>query len=387
MRCTCSPAARPLDRRRGPLRCERDGEVTVWRDAGPPAPRWPGVRLRACLGWLGWWWSRNRFENGMRMRRLLESGRGHARRSIWSRSPSAAARGSSSTAAGERRKVVRFHSPAELIMPFYDTRSGDRRLCARLERRGFRRAAAATACSDFLAREVANRLGFRQPIVTVPNGIDLAPTDGACRRSTCARRSAATGARAAEPVVLFAGRFEPRKGSALLGELVPELLARRAVHFVVLGEDLFGHAERDLAPRCRARQGEARMGALHLLGRRAARRRPGGDAAGRRRAAAQPLGERPLHGARGDGRRARRWWRRGSAESRRWSRTAAKRCSPRTRTSRRISPRSSCLLDDRELARQPRGSRRGRGSNASSPPSAWPRARSRSIGVSSERAG
>jgi glycosyltransferase involved in cell wall biosynthesis len=146
-------------------------------------------------------------------------------------------------------------------MPFYATRPGDRRLCARLERRGFRHAAAATACSGFLAREVAARLAFPQPVVTVPNGIDLA----AAGRASDFGLRAAIGAAADEPVVLFAGRFEPRKGSGLLCELVPELLARRALRFVVVGEDLFGEAGGELSARCRKRQCE---GALHLLGRR-----------------------------------------------------------------------------------------------------------------------
>ncbi len=240
----------------GATSSERDGEVTVWRDGGSRAAH----RLGALLGALGWWWSRNRLENGLRMRRLLR--RVGSRRALdVVEVPECGAEGLFLDRRWERRKVVRFHSPAELIMPFYATRPGDRRLCARLERRGFRHAAAATACSRFLAREVANRLAFPQPVVTVPNGIDLAD---AGRVSDFDLR-AAIGAAADEPVVLFAGRFEPRKGSGLLCELVPELLARRALRFVVVGEDLFGEAGGELSARCRKRQCE---GALHLLGRR-----------------------------------------------------------------------------------------------------------------------
>jgi glycosyltransferase involved in cell wall biosynthesis len=242
----------------GATRSERDGDVTVWRDGGSRAAH----RLGAPLGALGWWWSRNRLENGLRMRRLL--------RRVASRQaldlievPECGGEGLFLDRRWERRKVVRFHSPAELIMPFYATRSGDRRLCARLERRGYRRAAAATACSEFMAREVATRLAFTTPIVTVPNGLDLAALAG----SALFDLRAAIGAAADEPVLLFAGRFEPRKGSALLSELVPELLARRAVRVVVLGEDLFGQAAGELAERCRERQ---RGGRLHLLGRRPA---------------------------------------------------------------------------------------------------------------------
>ena len=240
----------------GATSSERDGEVTVWRDGGSRAAH----RLGALLGALGWWWSRNRLENGLRMRRLLR--RVGSRRALdVVEVPECGAEGLFLDRRWERRKVVRFHSPAELIMPFYATRPGDRRLCARLERRGFRHAAAATSCSRFLAREVANRLAFPQPVVTVPNGIDLA----AAGRASGFDLRAAIGAAADEPVVLFAGRFEPRKGSALLCELVPELLASRALRFVVVGEDLFGEAGGELSARCRKRQCE---GALHLLGRR-----------------------------------------------------------------------------------------------------------------------
>ena len=242
----------------GPVRCERDGEVTVWRDSGPAMAR----RFSVPLARFGWWWSRNRFENGMRMRRLLQS--------VSSRQgldvvevPECGGEGLFLGSRWERRKVVRFHSPAALIMPFYATRPGDRRLCAWLERRGFRQAAAATACSDYLAREVATRLSFATPIVTVPNGIDLAQAD----RPSPFDLRAEIGAATHEAVVLFAGRIEPRKGSALLCDLVPELLSRRAVRFAVLGEDLFGHGAGALAARCRER---GVLGALHLLGRRPA---------------------------------------------------------------------------------------------------------------------
>ena len=240
----------------GTQSCERDGEVSVWRDGGSRAAH----RLGAPLGALGWWWSRNRLVNGLRMRRLLE--RVASRQTLdLIEVPECGGEGLFLGRRWESRKVVRFHSPAELIMPLYATRSGDRRLCARLERRGFRRAATATACSGFLAREVAQRLGYPRPIVTLANGIDLAETEPAAPFDL--RRE--IGAAESERVVLFAGRFEPRKGSALLCELVPELLARRAVHFVVVGEDLFGAGAGELAARCRERQREP---CLHLLGRR-----------------------------------------------------------------------------------------------------------------------
>lgn len=240
----------------GAVRSERDGEVVVWRDAGS---RW-AHRLGAPFGAIGWWWSRNRLTNGLRMRRLLERV-ASLRELDLIEVPECGGEGRFLRRRWERRKVVRFHSPAELIMPYYATRAGDRWLCARLERGGYRRAAAATACSEFLAQEVVQRLGYAHPVATVANGIDLEEAD----RAADFDLRAAIGAAPHETVVLFAGRFEPRKGSALLCELVPELLVRRTTRFVVLGEDLFGEGRGELAARCRARQ---RAGALHLLGRR-----------------------------------------------------------------------------------------------------------------------
>jgi glycogen synthase len=244
----------------GTVSCREEGDVTVWRDGGTQVAR----RLGALLGSLGWWWSRNRFENGLRMRRLLRRAAAQQEFDLIE-VPECGAEGLFLGRRFESRKIVRFHSPAALIMPFYVTRPGDRRLCARFESRGYRRAAAATACSQFLAREMRERLAFPTPIVTVPNGIDLDASDSAVSGGSPFDLRVEVGATAEEPVVLFAGRFEPRKGSKLLCDLVPELLAQRAVRFVVLGEDLFGEAAGELAARCRA--GRLR-GSLHLLGRR-----------------------------------------------------------------------------------------------------------------------
>ncbi len=247
-----APSASP----HGAIRSEPDGPVTVWRDAGSPAVR----RLAGLLGAIGWWWSRNRLENGARMRRLLRRVADQNPLDVVE-VPECGGEGLFLEAAWDRRKVVRFHSPAELIMPFYATRRGDRRFCAWLERRGYRRAAAATACSRYLSRALAEQLAFAAPVVTIPNGIDLALADGASPLDL--RRE--IGAGPEESVVLFAGRFEPRKGSALLCDLVPELLGRRPARFVVLGDDLFGLAKGELAARCAARGSSGR---LHLLGRR-----------------------------------------------------------------------------------------------------------------------
>lgn len=242
----------------GPLRREEDDGVAVWRLHGGAAPG-PLRRLGALAGRLGWWWSRNRLENGERMRRLLRAAAASGPFDLVE-VPECGAEGLALDLGRRCLKVVRFHSPARLIMPLYETRRGDRALCARLERRAMRGAAASTACSAFLAGEVRARLGLSAPIDVVPNGIDLTAADAAAPLDLRGRLGLAPDA----PVVLFAGRLEPRKGTELLGELVPELLSRRAVAFVALGEDLFGFGAHELAPRCAAR---APRGSLHLPGR------------------------------------------------------------------------------------------------------------------------
>ncbi|MEO7793823.1 MAG: glycosyltransferase family 4 protein, partial [Thermoanaerobaculia bacterium] len=223
----------------GPLRCEREGEVTVWRGSAPPGVR----RLARWIGTAGGWWSRNRIETGARMRLLLRTAAAGKPFDLVE-FPDCGGEGLALESRHARSFLVRFHSPAELIMPFYDTRAGDRWLCARLERRGFRRAATATACSAFMAREIVERLGIRMPVAVVPNGFEAPADSGTAAFDLRAR----LGVAADRPVVLFAGRIEPRKGAGLLVELVPELLRRRALSFVLAGDDLFGIAAREIAP-------------------------------------------------------------------------------------------------------------------------------------------
>jgi glycosyltransferase involved in cell wall biosynthesis len=160
---------------------------------------------------------------------------------------------------GAARRVVRFHSPAELIMPLYVTASGDRRLCAALERRSIARAGQASACSAFLGRE-AERLGLARAPEAVPNGIDVPPP---APRSRAWRDRLGLGTE--RPVLLFAARLEPRKGVDLLVEIVPELLERHDVSVVVAGDDLFGHAARELEPRLAGRRLNGRLRRLGRL--------------------------------------------------------------------------------------------------------------------------
>jgi glycosyltransferase involved in cell wall biosynthesis len=236
----------------GEQRVERIGDVVVRRRGDR---RRPGAVCRG-LRALGWWWSANRLENALRMKRLLaEAARGGPFDLI--EMPDCGAEGLRLGPGAPRARVVRFHSPAALIMREYDTRPGDRRLCGALERRAALRAGAFISCSRFLAAKLPS-IGFALPVTTIPNGLELEPAargePGAWRR-----RLALHGDR---PLVLFSGRLEPRKGMRLMLEVVPELLRRRDVAVVLAGDDLFGHAERELTPRCAGLRGS-----LHRLGR------------------------------------------------------------------------------------------------------------------------
>ena len=84
-------------------------------------------------------------------------------------------------------------------MPTYDTLRLDRVWCAAFERRGMRRASALTSCSNFLAREAAEKLSELRPIEVIPNGIDLELLDDGDQIDVRER----LGIPASRPIVLF----------------------------------------------------------------------------------------------------------------------------------------------------------------------------------------
>src|SRR5690606_11530622 len=69
--------------------------------------------------------------------------------------------------------VVKFHSPARLIMNIYDTPRRDREVTAFLEQIAVNQCTLRTSCSRFLADEVQAKMNVPAPIHVVPNGIDL----------------------------------------------------------------------------------------------------------------------------------------------------------------------------------------------------------------------
>jgi glycogen synthase len=204
------------------------------------------------------WWTKNRLENGLSMYRALRIlTERHAYDVV--EMPECGAEGWLVNHLTRSRTIVRFHSPARLIMGYYEVRRADVMLCSTIERLAMMGAGAFTACSRFLAGEVRLRLGIRSRVEVIPNGIDLELFDAAeqvdVRREYDLPRD--------RPLILFAGRMEPRKGIHLCREIVPRILERHKVGFAFAGRDLFGHMTSTLLPEVRSRK---LRGSLHYLG-------------------------------------------------------------------------------------------------------------------------
>ena len=158
--------------------------------------------------------------------------------------------------------VVRFHSPAELIMPTYATKRWDRMMTAWVERVGIRGARALSSCSLWLAEEVRERMGIHEPITVIPNGIDLRRFDESGNVDIHER----FGLPADKTKIFFANRLEPRKGIHVVKDLIePILTAHPDAMFVLAGDDNVGYFEREIAPLSKALGVEDRVRALGKL--------------------------------------------------------------------------------------------------------------------------
>jgi glycosyltransferase involved in cell wall biosynthesis len=188
-------------------------------------------------------WTRNRIENGLSMGALLRRLERRHRYDVIEM-PECGAEGLLVSRLRKRNVVVRLHSPAELIMPFYDVSRADVALCSAVERWSVRAAASFSACSSFLAREARVRLRLRPPIRVIPNGIDVELFDRGPESDL--RRE--LGIPSGRPVVLFSGRMESRKGVHVAKEIAARVMERHDVAFVFAGQDLFGYLERTLLP-------------------------------------------------------------------------------------------------------------------------------------------
>lgn len=237
-----------------PLRTETHDGVTVFRFRSDEL-------LSRCLRPLDrvrMWWTRNRLDTALSMYRGLALLRRDHRYDVVEM-PECGAEGLLVNHLTRARTVVRFHSPAQLIMEYYDVPPADQRLCAAVEQVGIRGAGAYSACSGFLASEVRDKLRVNRPIRVIPNGIDLELFDAADQMDF--RRE--FGVPRDRPIILFAGRMERRKGIELCAEIAATILQRHDVAFVLAGQDLFNYVTETLLPVVTAKP---LRGSIHFLG-------------------------------------------------------------------------------------------------------------------------
>lgn len=239
----------------GAIRSADHDGVRVWR------MRSGGWRERALapLGKLKWWWSRERLRNAIDMFSALRQLERTQQFDVIEM-PECGAEGLFVNQFTSAPTVVRFHSPAKLIMGYYDVQRGDVTLCSALERFAMNSATAYTSTSDFLGHEVRTQLGVRAHIPVVHNGIDVDWFDET--EQVDARD--VFGIPKGRPMILFVGRMERRKGIHLCAEIVGSILERYEAAFVFAGDDLFGHVANELLPSLRGRQ---LRGSVHALGR------------------------------------------------------------------------------------------------------------------------
>jgi glycosyltransferase involved in cell wall biosynthesis len=145
-------------------------------------------------------------------------------------------------------------------MGTYPTPKLDRELTAVVERIAINRARVRTACSRFVADQVADRMAVPRPIHVIPNGIDLELFD----RDEATDVRSRFGLPSDGLTVLFANRLEERKGIHLVGDIAVRVMKRYShVHFVLAGRDLFGYVANRVIPRIREQGLDDRF---HVLG-------------------------------------------------------------------------------------------------------------------------
>ncbi len=213
--------------------------VTVHRFHSPSATL---SRVSRLLSMLGCHWTRQRLQNAWNMFSALRQLRNRYSFDLLEM-PECGAEGAFLTWMVRSPTIVRFHSPAQFIMPFYKTSKIDRVLCAGLEKLAICGATALTSCSLYLAREVTQEMNVERTIATIPNGIDLQLFDGegGVQTDPIGRSSEATS-------ILFIGRLEPRKGIQLCTRIIRLIAAQRNAQFLFAGDDLFGYFHETLKP-------------------------------------------------------------------------------------------------------------------------------------------
>jgi glycosyltransferase involved in cell wall biosynthesis len=204
------------------------------------------------------WWTKNRIENGWCMHLALKELRSRFEYDVVEM-PECGGEGLLVNWLQRAKTVMKFHSPAKLIMSTYDVRKADHVACSLVEKIGIRGAGAFTSCSRFLADEVRQKMGVRRHVEVIANGIDLQLFDAEQQIDARAK----FGLPRDKPVIFFAGRMEKRKGIHLCPEIVETILKKHDVAFAFAGSDLFGFMEKEMLPRLKS---QTLKGSVHYLG-------------------------------------------------------------------------------------------------------------------------
>ncbi len=236
------------------LRTQEHDGVTVYRFRVDG----PLIRLFRQLGKHRLWWTKNRIENAISMYRGLSTlKRKHEYDLI--EMPECGAEGFLANYLIRETTVIKFHSPSRLIMPYYNLRRTDITLCSLVEQFGIRGASVLSSCSQFLAKEVRDKLGIQRPIRVIPNGIDLDLFDNFEQVNFRQKFDIPSD----RLMIFFSGRMEHRKGIHLCKEIAASILERYDVTFVFAGQDLFNYMSDTLLPYLRTKK---LKGSVHYLG-------------------------------------------------------------------------------------------------------------------------
>jgi glycosyltransferase involved in cell wall biosynthesis len=220
-----------------------------------------GRVMQACerLGGFKLWWTRQRLQNAWSMYHGIRALHRTHRFDVLEM-PECGAEGALVTRLLGVPTVVKLHSPSRLIMGAYDVRPLDITLCSAIEQRGINGATAVTSCSQFLADEVAGKLGVRRAIPVVTNGLDIPWFDATTEHVDVHAKYELP----RRPLtIVFTGRMERRKGIHLMPEIARAVLERHDVNLVLAGADLFGYVANTLRP---SLDGLTLKGSLHWLG-------------------------------------------------------------------------------------------------------------------------
>ncbi len=204
------------------------------------------------------WWSKNRLENAFSMFEALKKLTRQIKFDVIEM-PECGAEGLFVNHFLNENTFIRFHSPAELIMPFYDVSKPDTRLCSLIEKAAVSKKSHLISCSAFLANEMIQTLKINRPVKVIPNGIDLELFDASEKTNIRKKFNISD----TNPMIFFSGRMEKRKGIHLCKEIIETVLKKHEVSFVFAGQDLFGYMQNQLLPYL---ESKSLKGSIHYLG-------------------------------------------------------------------------------------------------------------------------